>query len=121
MIQPLRIMHAVSEHFGIAVADLHSSGRACRVVAARHIAAHLMRTHCSMSYPEIGRAVRGLPSYYKCGASKHATFMRGSSKFHSILNGDGQWWFPNSKVSVDVRQALAEIERTLGIHTEVAA
>jgi len=44
-------------YFGVTPADLHSSRRTRTVSLARMTAMHLARTHTTMSFPEIGRAM----------------------------------------------------------------
>jgi chromosomal replication initiator protein len=52
---PDEVLHAVSHHFNLRVRDLRSQSRASRVTTPRQVAMYLMRRHCNLSYPEIGR------------------------------------------------------------------
>jgi chromosomal replication initiator protein len=52
------VIQLVARHFGIRLRDLRSSGRAPRFSAPRQIAMYLLRRHCGLSYPEVGRVFR---------------------------------------------------------------
>ncbi|HKC49822.1 MAG TPA: DnaA/Hda family protein [Myxococcota bacterium] len=58
--KPLRIspddaLSTVARQFNLRVRDLRSSSRSARVTTPRQVAMYLMRRHCGLSYPEIGR------------------------------------------------------------------
>ena len=52
---PEDVLTAVARQFNLRVRDLRSTGRSARVTTPRQIAMYLMRRHCTLSYPEIGR------------------------------------------------------------------
>jgi chromosomal replication initiator protein len=52
---PASVMALVARHFGLRVRDLRSASRSPRVSTPRHIAMYLVREHCNLSFPEIGR------------------------------------------------------------------
>jgi chromosomal replication initiator protein len=58
--RPLRVspddaLSTVARQFNLRVRDLRSDSRSARVTMPRQIAMYLMRRHCGLSYPEIGR------------------------------------------------------------------
>ena len=52
---PEDVLTAVARQFNLRVRDLRSSSRGARVTTPRQVAMYLMRRHCGLSYPEIGR------------------------------------------------------------------
>ena len=52
---PDEVLAAVSHQFNLRVRELRSASRSSRVTTPRQVAMYLMRRHCSLSYPEIGR------------------------------------------------------------------
>jgi chromosomal replication initiator protein len=54
-VAPEDVLNAVARQFNLRVRDLRSTGRSARVTTPRQIAMYLMRRHCGLSYPEIGR------------------------------------------------------------------
>lgn len=54
-ISPDDALTAVARQFNLRVRDLRSSSRSARVTVPRQVAMYLMRRHCGLSYPEIGR------------------------------------------------------------------
>lgn len=55
---PEHVIELVARHFGIRLRDLRSSGRTPRISTPRQIAMYLLRRHCGLSYPEVGRVFR---------------------------------------------------------------
>jgi chromosomal replication initiator protein len=49
------VMGLVIRHFGIRARELRSATRSPRVTIPRQIVMYLLRRHCALSYPEIGR------------------------------------------------------------------
>jgi Bacterial dnaA protein helix-turn-helix len=49
-----RVIEIVGKFYGVAQADLVGSDRSQHVAMVRHIAMYLARTHCRLSYPELG-------------------------------------------------------------------
>ena len=49
------VLAAVARQFNLRVRDLRSTSRGARVTTPRQVAMYLMRRHCGLSYPEIGR------------------------------------------------------------------
>ena len=49
------VLNAVSQQFNLRPRDLRSSSRSPRITTPRQIAMYLVRRHCGLSYPEIGR------------------------------------------------------------------
>jgi len=49
------VLNAVSQQFNVRPRDLRSTGRSPRITTPRQIAMYLVRRHCGLSYPEIGR------------------------------------------------------------------
>jgi chromosomal replication initiator protein len=49
------VIEVVARHFGVPVRELRSSSRTARTATPRQIAMYLLRRHCGVSYPEIGR------------------------------------------------------------------
>ena len=45
----------MARHFNLRQRDLRSSSRSRRIASPRQIAMYLIREHCALSYPEIGR------------------------------------------------------------------
>jgi chromosomal replication initiator protein len=54
-ISPNDALTTVARQFNLRVRDLRSSSRSARVTIPRQVAMYLMRRHCGLSYPEIGR------------------------------------------------------------------
>jgi len=54
-VTPEDVMNAVSRQFNVRLRELRSTGRSPRVTTPRQIAMYLVRRHCGLSYPEIGR------------------------------------------------------------------
>ena len=54
-ITPEEVMSAVSQQFNLRPRDLRSGKRSPRFTTPRQIAMYLVRRHCGLSYPEIGR------------------------------------------------------------------
>jgi chromosomal replication initiator protein len=54
-VSPDAVIGLVSRHFDVRLRDLRSSSRSPRVTLPRQIAMYLVRRHCGLSYPEIGR------------------------------------------------------------------
>jgi chromosomal replication initiator protein len=52
---PEEVLTAVARQFNLRVRDLRSTSRGARVTTPRQVAMYLMRRHCGLSYPEIGR------------------------------------------------------------------
>jgi len=52
---PEEVLHAVAHHFNLRLRELRSQSRSSRVTVPRQVAMYLMRRHCNLSYPEIGR------------------------------------------------------------------
>jgi chromosomal replication initiator protein len=54
-VAPEDVLNAVSQQFNVRPRDLRSSNRSPRVTLPRQIAMYLVRRHCGLSYPAIGR------------------------------------------------------------------
>ena len=54
-VTPEDVMSAVSRQFNLRPRDLRSADRSPRITTPRQIAMYLVRRHCGLSYPEIGR------------------------------------------------------------------
>ncbi len=54
-VTPESVIAAVARHFNLRQRDLRSSSRSRRIASPRQIAMYLIREHCALSYPEIGR------------------------------------------------------------------
>jgi chromosomal replication initiator protein len=54
-VTPEDVLNAVAQQFNVRVRDLRSTSRSPRVTTPRQIAMYLVRRHCGLSYPEIGR------------------------------------------------------------------
>jgi chromosomal replication initiator protein len=52
---PEDVLSTVARHFNLRQRDLRSTSRSRRVTAPRQIAMYLVRQHCALSYPDIGR------------------------------------------------------------------
>jgi chromosomal replication initiator protein len=52
---PEQVIELVARHFGVRLRELRSSSRAARTSTPRQIAIYLLRRHCGLSYPEVGR------------------------------------------------------------------
>lgn len=57
-VTPEDVLTAVSRHFNVRLRELSSSNRSPRITTPRQIAMYLVRRHCNLSYPEIGRRFR---------------------------------------------------------------
>jgi chromosomal replication initiator protein len=55
---PEELVEVVARHFGIRLRELRSRSRASRCSIPRQIAIYLLRRHCGLSYPEVGRHFR---------------------------------------------------------------
>jgi chromosomal replication initiator protein len=55
MVSPDDALACVARQFDLRVKDLRSTSRSARVTTPRQVAMYLMRRHCGLSYPEIGR------------------------------------------------------------------
>lgn len=49
------VLNAVAQQFNVRLRDLRSTSRSPRITTPRQIAMYLVRRHCGLSYPEIGR------------------------------------------------------------------
>ncbi len=76
-----QIIEAVCRATGVARYDLHGECRVSPVVTARHIAFWLMRTHTSLSLPQIGRTL---------GDRDHTTVMNGVRRVDERLKTDDE-------------------------------
>ena len=54
-VAPEDVISLVARHFNLRLRDLRSASRSPRVTTPRQIAMYLVRRHCGLSYPEIGR------------------------------------------------------------------
>ncbi len=54
-VAPEDVISLVARHFNLRLRDLRSQSRSPRVTTPRQIAMYLVRRHCGLSYPEIGR------------------------------------------------------------------
>ncbi len=54
-VTPESVISTVAHHFNLRQRDLRSSSRSRRIASPRQIAMYLIREHCALSYPEIGR------------------------------------------------------------------
>ena len=54
-VAPEEVISLVARHFNLRLRDLRSTSRSPRVTGPRQIAMYLVRRHCGLSYPEIGR------------------------------------------------------------------
>jgi chromosomal replication initiator protein len=54
-LSPDQVIALVARHFDLRLRDLRSPSRSPRLTTPRQIAMYLMRRHCGLSYPEIGR------------------------------------------------------------------
>jgi chromosomal replication initiator protein len=54
-VTPEDVLTAVSRHFNVRLRELRSTSRSPRITTPRQIAMYLVRRHCGLSYPEIGR------------------------------------------------------------------
>lgn len=52
---PTAVVSLVAKHFNLRVRDLRSAARSRRVTVPRQVAMYLLREHCALSFPEIGR------------------------------------------------------------------
>jgi chromosomal replication initiator protein len=52
---PADVLTTVGRQFNLRVRELLSAGRSARVTLPRQVAMYLMRRHCGLSYPDIGR------------------------------------------------------------------
>jgi chromosomal replication initiator protein len=52
---PSAVVSLVARHFNLRVRDLRSSSRSRRITLPRQVAMYLMREHCELSFPDIGR------------------------------------------------------------------
>ncbi len=57
IISKSEVFMIVSRITGVSVHAILGHSRSKTETCARHIAAHVLRSHCHMSYPEIGRAL----------------------------------------------------------------
>jgi chromosomal replication initiator protein len=54
-VSPEDALATVARQFNLRVRDLRSTSRSARVTTPRQVAMYVMRRHCGLSYPEIGR------------------------------------------------------------------
>ena len=54
-VTPESVISTVARHFNLRQRDMRSSSRSRRIASPRQIAMYLIREHCALSYPEIGR------------------------------------------------------------------
>jgi chromosomal replication initiator protein len=54
-VTPEDVLNAVAQQFNVRPRDLRSPSRSPRITTPRQIAMYLVRRHCGLSYPEIGR------------------------------------------------------------------
>lgn len=75
------ILKAVSEHFGVTLADLKGKRRTRMLAHPRQIAMYLARELTNCSFPEIGQ---------KIGNRDHSTVMYATSKVAASVTGDSE-------------------------------
>jgi chromosomal replication initiator protein len=73
------IQKKVAEHFGIKIADMHSSKRLRSIVRPRQVAMFLSKEMTTLSLPEIGR---------KFGGKDHTTVMHAVQKIEELICND---------------------------------
>ena len=73
------IQRKVAEHYGIKLADMHSSRRARNVARPRQVAMYLCKKLTQRSLPEIGR---------KFGGRDHTTVMHAVRKIEELIGAD---------------------------------
>jgi chromosomal replication initiator protein len=78
-VPPEQVFQIVARHFGVRLRDLRSAGRAPAVTTPRQIAMYLLRRHCGLSYPEIGRHFR----------RHHTTALHSDRLIRRLLHADG--------------------------------
>lgn len=90
--RPDLVIRHVARHYQVRVRDFRARVRSQRVTAARQIAIHLIRRHCELSYPEIGRLLN----------RHHTTALHACRAIAGRLEADET-----------LRAQVREIERTL--------
>jgi len=93
-----QIEEAVSSHFGITPADLHSSRRTRTVSGARMVAVFLARRRTQMSYPEIARFM----------GKNHSSIVLAVQRMERILSEKGEvsWMTPMGPRSVRAEKLI---------------
>lgn len=90
-----QLLDAVARYHNLRAADLIGKGRTNALVKPRHIAMYLMRKHCNLSFPELGREL---------GGRDHSTIQHGVKKVEMSLAND-----------TDLSYKIRLIEQGLGL------
>lgn len=90
-----RIKQCVCEYYGLKISNIESKTRTKNIANARHIAIYLCRKHLEIPFAKIG---------LEFGNRDHSTIMSSYEKMTKLL-----------KEKEDFRQAVQQIEQTLGI------
>jgi chromosomal replication initiator protein len=89
---PSAVTSLVARHFNLRVRDLRSSSRSRRITLPRQVAMYLMREHCALSFPDIGRRF----------GRHHTTVLHSCRRIASELRDNG-----------NLRAALSLMEKEL--------
>jgi chromosomal replication initiator protein len=88
------ILGLVSRHFGLRMRDLYSTSRSPRISLPRQVAMYLVRRHCGLSFPEIGRRF----------GRHHTTVIHACRRAEELLEG-------TTSGGASIRLVEKEIER----------
>lgn len=92
-VQPVHVVNAVADSFGVTVERLLGRDRTREVVLPRQIAMYLLREEANCSLPQIGEAL---------GGRDHTTIMHGCEKISDMLERDDRL----RKQVIEIRQNL---------------
>lgn len=100
------ILQHVASHFGLTPEQIHSRSRDRTVALARGLAIYLVRKHCTMSYPEMGRAI---------GGKNHSTIVMAYQRIEELVRGNlvVRWKRSGQDLSGQAREVLGELESGL--------
>lgn len=106
IVQISDIESAVSAHFGITPAMLHSAKKDRTITIARHFSMYLARKYTKMSFPEVGRHM---------GNKNHATVLLACRKVEEQIanNTELRWYGQNGNKISTAKAILTGLEETI--------
>ena len=98
------IVRHVAGHFGLTREQIHSPSRDRTIALARGLAIYIIRKHCSMSFPEMGRAI---------GKKNHSTIVMAWQRIDALCKSDAavRWKNGGMDHSAAVRPLVEQLEQ----------
>ena len=98
------IVRHVAGHFGLTREQIHSRSRDRTIALARGLAIYIVRKHCAMSYPEMGRAL---------GNKNHSTIVMAWQRIDGLCRSDAavRWKNGGADHNAPVRPLVEQLEQ----------